>query len=92
MFVGENYSAKFKVDELFQKNRALIKTIIKNYNEEIVINGEALICNPNLIQKFDHNYNVNMKVGEKNIGKGCKPFIIAEMSGNHNPLDHALKL
>ena len=52
MFVGENYSAKFKVDELFPKNRALIKTIIKNYNEEIVINGDALICNPNLIQKI----------------------------------------
>ena len=34
-----------------------------------------------------------MKVGEKNIGKGCKPFIIAEMSGNHNQsLDHALEI
>jgi N-acetylneuraminate synthase len=34
-----------------------------------------------------------MKIGNKNIGLNSKPFIIAEMSGNHNQsLKRALEL
>ena len=34
-----------------------------------------------------------IKIAEKNIGHGCPPFIIAEMSGNHNQsLDRALEI
>ena len=34
-----------------------------------------------------------MKIGNKNIRSNSKPFIIAEMSGNHNQsLDRALKI
>ncbi|WP_295808089.1 pseudaminic acid synthase [uncultured Nitratireductor sp.] len=35
----------------------------------------------------------NFKIGNSEIGRGCKPFIIAEMSGNHNQsLERALEL
>ena len=35
----------------------------------------------------------NIKIGNHNIGKNFKPFIVAEMSGNHNQsLEHALKI
>lgn len=34
-----------------------------------------------------------MKIGNREIGKGTKPFVIAEMSGNHNQsLENALKI
>ena len=34
-----------------------------------------------------------IKIGNIEVGNGCKPFIIAEMSGNHNQsLDRALAL
>ena len=28
--------------------------------------------------------NMKFKIADKNVGEGCEPFIIAEMSGNHN--------
>lgn len=35
----------------------------------------------------------NIKIGNKEIGRNCKPFIIAEMSGNHNhSLEKALSI
>ena len=34
-----------------------------------------------------------MKIGNREIGKGCAPFVIAEMSGNHNQsLERALEI
>ncbi len=39
------------------------------------------------------NANSNIKVGNKAIGDNCPPFIIAEMSGNHNQsLERALEI
>ena len=36
---------------------------------------------------------MKLKIGNVEIGTGCKPFIIAEMSGNHNQsLDAALNI
>ena len=35
----------------------------------------------------------NIKIGDRNIGHGHRPFVIAEMSGNHNQsLDRALAI
>ncbi len=37
--------------------------------------------------------NVNFKIGQRLVGPDAAPFIIAEMSGNHNQsLDRALEL
>ena len=37
--------------------------------------------------------NISFKIGNKSIGKSFKPFIIAEMSGNHNQsLEKALEI
>lgn len=44
MFTDENYTANFKIIEVFPlKHRALVKTQIINSENEIVITGEALI-------------------------------------------------
>jgi sialic acid synthase SpsE len=34
-----------------------------------------------------------IEIGDRRIGKGCPPFIVAEISGNHNQsLDRAMRL
>ena len=49
MFINTNYIAKFEViDTNFEKNRAIVTTIIEDDNQEIIIKGEALIKHPRI--------------------------------------------
>jgi 3-hydroxybutyryl-CoA dehydratase len=49
MFILENYFAKFEIiDVVASKNRALVRTIVLDNKDEIVINGEALIKHPRI--------------------------------------------
>lgn len=49
MFVGEEYKAKFLVKSIdVEKNRAIVETIIVDNNDQIIIEGEALIKNKNI--------------------------------------------
>lgn len=51
MFVDVNYIAKFEVlDIISEKNRSLVLTEIFDFDQNIVVSGEALIQNKNFIK------------------------------------------
>lgn len=51
MFVDVNYIAKFKVlDIISEKHRSLVLTEIFDFDQNIVVSGEALIQNKNFIK------------------------------------------
>ncbi|MBW8362814.1 MAG: MaoC family dehydratase [Kaistella sp.] len=51
VYIGDTISVHLEVTEILEKGRLKIRTLLKNQNEEIVIDGYAIVIPP---RKTDH--------------------------------------